>query len=403
MTFAAAPQGNQGLQDGWAVDDDGKTSGGLHLLVDGEFAYMRSAGAGWARINFRLGNCFIDWTTPIPQSRIDAGTCHTSTLNRTAADQYVDVVRAARAQGLKVLGLISNESWHAADPSEWVVNNAEHNPSGNGDNAYIHHVASTAGLLAGRFTGAQAVEEWEVWNEPNAWANSPTPGVYTGGSFIYPSNFAQMLKQSRDAIKRANPAALVLAGGVFGHDAATAATTLSVKPNGAQVVTPKGGTYVKSPTARAQTAASGCTNVSVVPSGADYLCETYTMGRWKAGWGRSGPFDHVGQHLYIDQGSTTSAGKINQFLSEVRQAYVAFEGTGTTKRTEVTEIGWNTYSFPDAATAESAQSRPIPTCGAPRPCLRGSRAGRVPPLSKLLEYHGERLFQMNAHDRFGGR
>jgi hypothetical protein len=354
VSVAAAPQGNQGLQDGWAIDDDGKFSGGLHLLSDGEFAYMRGAGAGWVRINFRLGKCFDDWTTPVPQSAIDSGRCNASTLNRTAADQYVSVVQNARAQGLRVLGLLSNESWHA-DPSAWVANNSEHNATANGDNPYVHAFASAAGVLAARLKGSQLVEEWEVWNEPNAWTSNPSTGVYTGGTFIYPSNFAQLLKQSRDSIKAANSSAIVISGGLFGHDAAAGTLVISVQPDGSQQRFVKhGGFAAPTPAAAAgptpilpdalpgRAAAVSCT--TSIPSGADYLCQTYVVGRSRAGWGRSGPFDHIGEHLYVDQGGVTSAANISQFLSDVRRIYVGFEGTSTAKRTELTELGWNTLA-----------------------------------------------------------
>jgi hypothetical protein len=95
--------------------------------------------------------------------------------------------------------------------------------------------------------------------------------------------------------------------------------------------------------------------VSNVPSGADYLCNSYRMGQQKAGW-KSGafPLDAIGQHLYIDQGGLTSASKITTYLQDVRSAYAAFEGTATVKRTQVTEFGWvadprNTATYPTAA------------------------------------------------------
>ncbi len=61
LTPAQATQFNQGLQDGWAIGDSGQITGG-QLLTD-EFGFMQQAGAGWVRVNFRLGQCFTDWTT----------------------------------------------------------------------------------------------------------------------------------------------------------------------------------------------------------------------------------------------------------------------------------------------------------------------------------------------------
>jgi hypothetical protein len=86
-------------------------------------------------------------------------------------------------------------------------------------------------------------------------------------------------------------------------------------------------------------ASTTCT--SAVPSGADYLCNTYRMGQSKASW-RSGayPLDGIGQHLYIDQGGLTSSTKISAYLQDVRTAYTNFESTKTSKKTEITEFGW---------------------------------------------------------------
>ena len=58
---AGAVQGSPGLQDGWAVGDQGQTTGG-QLLSD-ELGYMQQAGAGRVRVNLRLGQCFTNWTS----------------------------------------------------------------------------------------------------------------------------------------------------------------------------------------------------------------------------------------------------------------------------------------------------------------------------------------------------
>jgi hypothetical protein len=358
-TGVVAAQGNQGLQDGWAIDDDGKVSGGLHLLVDGQFDYMVAAGAGWARINFRLGNCFSDWTTPVAQSAVDSGVCEASTLGRTATDQYVQVVQASRRRGLRVLGLLSNETVRG-DQSDWTAFNVEHNPRADGTNDYIQRFAATAGVLASRFSdGNQRVDEWEIWNEPNAWSDNPSPGVYTGSSFVYPSNFAQLLQRSYDAVKRVSPGSQVVSGGLFGHDQG-GATTVTAQSNGTMQrivrrgIVPQTAPAASNAAAQAR-ASSTCT--SMVPSGADYLCQTYQMGIAKARWNRSsGPFDQIGQHLYVDQGGPTSAGKISRYLQDVRQTYLAFEGRTTGKRTEITEFGWNTYNLSPLETAEAVQA-----------------------------------------------
>ena len=76
------------------------------------------------------------------------------------------------------------------------------------------------------------------------------------------------------------------------------------------------------------------------------------MGRSRAGW-RAGnyPLDRIGQHLYVDQGGLTTGSKLTTYLQDVRNAYVAFEGTSTPKQTEVTEFGW--VANPGSATYSS--------------------------------------------------
>ena len=123
----AQAQGDQGLQGGWAIDDGGNAVFAHSVAVQAPL--MRQAGAGWARINFRLGACYADWTS-------------VGCNGRTALQAYDEVVGRARGQGLQILGLLSNESWPGSQ-AEWIANNAEV-AGGNGDNAYIWAFASGA-------------------------------------------------------------------------------------------------------------------------------------------------------------------------------------------------------------------------------------------------------------------
>src|SRR5204862_2934053 len=72
------------------------------------------------------------------------------------------------------------------------------------------------------------ISRWEIWNEPNAWTSLDAQENPTGGSFLYPSNFAWLLKRSYAEIKAAQPgaASVVTAGSIFGHDPAGLATTV---------------------------------------------------------------------------------------------------------------------------------------------------------------------------------
>src|SRR5258708_2707996 len=184
LPAAEAAQGTQGLQDGWAVGDQGQIAGG-QLLSD-EVGYMQQAGAGWVRVNFRLGQCFTHWT----------------------------------------------------------------------------------------------------------------------------------------AVGCNGQPARVVSGGLLGLDS--------------------GGTHRGAHNGfKAKAAGGNCP--STVPSGGDYLCSTYTMG-WKiAGWIKgAAPFDAVGQHLYINQGTTTSSNTVQKYLNDLRKIYTNYGGEPTSKQTQGTEVGWST-------------------------------------------------------------
>ena len=332
---AAQAAGNQGLQGGWAVDNQGRTDF-YHSLVN-QYGSMQSAGAGWVRINFRLGDCFQDWK-------------RRGCNGKSALQTYDVVVNRARDSGLQVMGLISAESWKG-NQSQWTANNAE-TTNGSGDNRYTKAFAeSAAGVLAAHF--GSRVAQWQIWNEPNAWTATTASGQPTGGSFIYPSNFAWLLKRSYAAIK-ANSGAAVVSGGIFGHDGAGLTMTVLDEQGRGRRVTKRGtlrGTAVERRPDRGQgppssdtTASTACPD-GVLASGADYLCSTYEMGLSKAGWSTPYPFDQIGQHQYLNQGGDASASNLTAHLEELRQAYTFFETTGTSKKTCITEVGWTTSSI----------------------------------------------------------
>src|SRR5947208_3483324 len=115
----AVSQHNQGLQYGAVIDDTGNI-----LLADEAFAKIAASGAGWIRINFRLGNgYFVNWTD-------------TTAHGYSALSVYDSIVDNARNRGLKILGELSNEAWNGWQ-SLWQANNAETVAGGNGDNGYL--------------------------------------------------------------------------------------------------------------------------------------------------------------------------------------------------------------------------------------------------------------------------
>jgi len=335
----ALAQTGQGLQGGWAVGDLGDVVF-PHSLAD-QLPLIQQAGAGWVRINFRLGNCFQDWTTP---------GCN----GQTALQVYDDVVGRVRAQNLQILGLLSNESWVGGQEG-WVANSAEVN-GGNGDNAYIRAFASgAAGTLARHFS--DRISWWEVWNEPNAWTGQDENGNPFGATFLQPSNYAWLLKRSQAAIKAARGDAVVVSGGLLAHDQDGMQTFIRTEDGPVRFV--RHGERIgprRSPdTEHIPDASPGCRETR--PSGAAYLCDVYTMGRSLAGW-QSGafPLDAIGVHLYVDQGRQTSSGTLATYLQDVRAVYIAFEGGGTGKRIDVTEAGWSTVFVDASVQAANAQT-----------------------------------------------
>ena len=306
-TAARADDEHQGLQAGWAIDDQGNVNFTSSFTLQNRF--MHEAEASWIRLNFRLGACFKDWVS-------------TGCNGRTALQTYDEVVTIAREHGFQVLGLVGHEAW-PGNQDAWTANNAEH-AGGNGDNLYMQQLADEAmTVLATHFK--DKIRAWEIWNEPNTWTEQDERGRPKGGSFIYPSNFAWALTHAHAAIKVAQPDAVIISGGLFGHDMGETAILF------ARTVCPTGAN-----------------------SGADYLCATYERGLTHAGWqpGRY-PFDHIGQHLYIDGGSLTSEEKLRYYLDDVRDAYLLYEGAESPKTTHITEFGWSTKDLSQEVQAEN--------------------------------------------------
>ena len=328
---------NQGLQGGWAIDDSGHLN--FPHGLQNQLPLIASAGAGWVRINFRLGSCYSNWTAP---------GCN----GATALEQYDVLVDDARSRGLRVLGLLSNESWQGKQP-EWTANSAEIS-GGNGDNSYLSTFSQqVAVVLAKHFQGR--IDTWEVWNEPNAWTANPDSGIYEGGTFLYPSNFAWLLSHVYEDTRLVGiPGVWFISGGIFGHDIGGASRMIEGIP-----VLLRGDYQASDQGAAGPLAALP---VSTASSGAAYLANTYQQGQLNAQWNRvrtmwgSYPLDAVGQHLYLDQGGETSSAKIRSYLDDLRNVYVAFEGSATARKIVMTEIGWSTAFVSEAVQAKNLQT-----------------------------------------------
>ncbi len=278
------PANPQGLQPGAPMGNNGEI-----LFTTDVAAKIKASHAGWVRLNFRLGPNFANWTD-------------TSAFGYSALSRYDTIIANALNNNLKVLGLLSNEAWNTTTPppAEWQANNAEV-AGGNGDNPYLQGFdTGAARVLIPHFAGQ--IDQWEVWNEPNA-----------SLTWLYPSNFAWLLRRVYIAARDSGvPNLTMVSGGLLSTHSQTDTTLTSSN------------------------------------TGADYLHDTYNQGRINAGWDTirstygSYPLDAVGQHLYIDQWGRTTARRIETAVKFVHDAYVAAEGGSTSKTTHVTELGWDT-------------------------------------------------------------
>jgi thermitase len=329
--YSPVPQVDQGLNGGWAIDDTGHANF-VHSLSS-SLGGIHDSGAGWVRVVFRLGACYPNWT---------AVGCD----GRTALQAYDEVLTNVQAHNLRVLGVLTAESWPGTQ-ADWTANNAE-TAGGTGDNPFVQAFAQqAAGVLAQHFAGK--VSDWEVWNEPNAWTSTDGQGHFFGSSYLYPSNYAWLLQRSYRAIKNAQPSSHVLFGGLFAHEAFGAQAAVLVNGQvqhvtkradmpGARTPAPRGPMLTVQP-------ATACTD-NTPPgsdSGASYLCATYSVGLGYASWTPGAyPFDFVSQHLYLGLGASVAPGTLTTYLDDLRIAYVGYEGPATPKRTIVTEVGWPT-------------------------------------------------------------
>jgi hypothetical protein len=298
LALQARAAGPWGADNGWTVDH----SSGSILLTSTVANQMAKGQTGWIRIEMYLVNGHSTWDS-------------------TVLGYYDSAVNNARNAGIQVLMLIDGGSWPGGQ-SAWCSNNWELNTNFNGDNPYVGAFATNAVVpIVQHFH--DRVKFFEIWNEPNSWTAKPTNVVcscnngigtnYSGGSFIYPSNYGWLLARSWEAahITHALNDVTLFFGGVFGHDPADYSSA------GAQYVDD---TY------------STGTNRS---KGASFY---YT----KTNDDMAFPLDGIGQHLYIYQGGTVNTNTFRQYEDWVHQACTKYEGTSTAKKTFITEFGWQT-------------------------------------------------------------
>jgi len=162
----------------------------LYALSDADLtatiAGYRQLGVKWVRFDF-------DWSViePSPKSY--------------RFRRYDEVVGRLAQANIRVLGLIAyTPAWANGNRASKFYPPRE-----------PRAFAEFAAVLAARYA-AKGVHDWEIWNEPNLgqfWGDAPDPAAYAG-----------LLRHVYPALKKADPAARVITGGLA--QPATSATTI---------------------------------------------------------------------------------------------------------------------------------------------------------------------------------
>jgi len=261
----------KGFALNWVVANDGR----MTLFGPRDLEEAQAAGAKMARFELRLG-AVPDW-------------------NDALIGRFRGVARHLRDAGIDPIGLIYGDAVSHSSQKEWNAGNSE-TGAGSGDNPFIARFAAVAAKLA---AAIPEIQLWEIWNEPNAWRQQ-NGKAFSGGSFIYPSNYAVLLTRAASAIRGAQAGTTIISGGLLSH-------------NNHGVLNPE-----------------NC--------GAEYLQAVYAALRRSGG---TMPFDAIGQHLYMDQPGRADGGHLWQYINHIQEVVQRNEG-GNGRPMYITEAAWTT-------------------------------------------------------------
>ncbi len=255
---------------------------------------LEASGAGWVRIAPRLGSR-PGWDHQL----------------LTIWAEVADLFRQRRIQ---IVGTLSHEIVAGASQAKW--------------NSYD---AAVSGAFRAAFVAAAAeicaalwwVEDWEVWNEPNAWTTPPPNQSPSGGTYIVPQAYAELLAETAAAIRRPRPKSTVILGGLFAHNL-----------HGA---------------------------LNVASSGAAYLHQLYAVPVYPSpplqpGQVRAPLWDAIGYHPYLDQGAALVPGHLNIYLDNLQAVVRQYEGRRASRPVYVTEAGWSTAHVSPAVQAANVSA-----------------------------------------------
>ncbi|HEY1012282.1 MAG TPA: cellulase family glycosylhydrolase [Herpetosiphonaceae bacterium] len=155
---------------------------------------------------------------------------HVEPANNSFSTMYDEPLRAASDSGLGIVGMLLTTPTWARDPACA--------PNEGGDRfwcppADVNEYAQFATWMVERYDGdgfqdapgSPRVAAWELWNEPNdtwLWPRLGTPEAT--GERNRRIRYGQLMVAGYNAIKAADPTALVLTGGIYVFDGETGAT-----------------------------------------------------------------------------------------------------------------------------------------------------------------------------------
>lgn len=191
----AAPQGHLSADDGQAkglvvqplTSPAANQDVATPAIDDGTIADLQALRVKVIRLDF--------WTAPFGSCIEDE--CRTPS-GQHIFDVYDPIVNKVEAAGIRIIGLLG-PGFVQGD----FMENAVELGGSNGDNSAVHHFAAEAKQVAAHYP---QIQQWEIWNEPNA-----------ERTYLYPSVYAQLTNLVTQYIKSANPDAVTIGGGLFTH------------------------------------------------------------------------------------------------------------------------------------------------------------------------------------------
>src|SRR5256885_12525593 len=131
---------HKGFALGWVLSGDGNTV----LFGDEQLTALAAAAVQVVRFDLQLGS-HPDW-------------------DDTILGHYSGVVNELTSARIDVIGLLGPGIVPGAKQGNWNVNEAEHHPTGGGDNPFLTTYADKAQIIV---SSLPAITHCEIWHEPH--------------------------------------------------------------------------------------------------------------------------------------------------------------------------------------------------------------------------------------------